>query len=66
MPKLKSHSGAAKRFTKTASGKIKFRRANRNHILTKRTTKSKRNLRVGTSLLCHADTSGVNRLLTGS
>lgn len=46
MPKLKSNRGAAKRFRKTASG-FKCRSANRNHILTKKTTKRKRHLRSG-------------------
>jgi large subunit ribosomal protein L35 len=45
MPKMKSHSGAAKRFSRTASGKIKRHRANKQHILTSKTTKRKRQLR---------------------
>ena len=45
MPKLKTHSGAAKRFKKTASGSYKYRQANRNHILTKKSTKRMRHLR---------------------
>lgn len=45
MPKLKTKSGAAKRFKRTASGGLKRRAANRNHILTKKTTKRKRHLR---------------------
>jgi large subunit ribosomal protein L35 len=45
MPKMKSHRGAAKRFRKTATGRVKFPRTNRNHILTKKTTKRKRQLR---------------------
>ena len=45
MPKMKSHGGAAKRFKKTASGRLKHGRTNRNHILTKKTTKRKRQLR---------------------
>ena len=45
MPKMKSHRGAAKRFKKTASGRLKHGRTNRNHILTKKTTKRKRQLR---------------------
>jgi len=47
MPKMKSKRGAAKRFTVTGSGKIKLRKANSSHILTKKTTKRKRNLRKG-------------------
>ena len=46
MPKLKTNKGAAKRFKKTAGG-YKYRRAFRNHILTKKTTKTKRQLRSG-------------------
>lgn len=45
MPKLKTHKGASKRFKITAKGKIKRRKANLNHILTKKTTKRKRNLK---------------------
>ncbi len=45
MPKLKTKSGAAKRFKKTGSGTFKFRRANRSHILTKKSSKRKRHLR---------------------
>ena len=45
MPKLKSHSGAKKRFKFTKSGKIKKASANKSHILNKKTTKRKRALR---------------------
>ena len=45
MPKLKSNSGAAKRFKRKGNGQLKRRRANRNHILTKKATKRKRQLR---------------------
>ncbi|MCP5105970.1 MAG: 50S ribosomal protein L35 [bacterium] len=48
MPKLKSHRGAKKRFSFTASGKIKRRKANASHILTKKTRKRKRNLKQST------------------
>lgn len=44
MPKLKTKSGAKKRFKVTGSGKIKRKRAFKNHILTKKTTKQKRRL----------------------
>jgi large subunit ribosomal protein L35 len=43
--KIKVKSGAKKRFKKTGSGRIKCRRANRNHILTKKGPKRKRHLR---------------------
>jgi len=45
MPKMKSHRGAAKRFKITKSGRIKFRRSYRNHILTKKSAKRMRHLR---------------------
>ena len=45
MPKMKGHSGAKKRFRVTKSGRIKIAHQGKNHILTKKTTKTKRNLR---------------------
>jgi large subunit ribosomal protein L35 len=45
MPKIKTNRGAAKRFKITGSGKIARRKAFANHILTKKSTKRKRNLR---------------------
>ena len=45
MPKMKSHSGAKKRFRTTASGKVKRAQQGKNHILTKKSSKRKRNLR---------------------
>lgn len=45
MPKIKTHRGAAKRFSLTKSGKIKRGKAYKSHILTKKSTKRKRNLR---------------------
>ena len=45
MPKIKTNRAAAKRFRKTASGKYKCGHANSSHILTKKSTKRKRNLR---------------------
>ena len=44
MPKMKTNSGAKKRFTLTGSGKIKRKHAFKRHILTKKTNKQKRNL----------------------
>jgi large subunit ribosomal protein L35 len=44
MPKLKTHRGAAKRFSLTATGKIKRRKAYKSHILTKKSAKRKRGL----------------------
>lgn len=45
MPKLKTHSGAKKRFKLTKTGKVKRAHAFKSHILTKKSTKRKRNLR---------------------
>ena len=47
MPKLKSHSGAGKRFRVTKNGRIKRAKMGKNHILTKKETKRKRGLRAG-------------------
>jgi large subunit ribosomal protein L35 len=64
MPKMKTHRGAAKRFKKTASGKVKRGHAFTSHILTKKTSKRKRNLRQNTTLE-KADAKRVKRLLVG-
>ncbi|MFT5082018.1 MAG: large subunit ribosomal protein L35 [Lentisphaeria bacterium] len=61
MPKAKVHSGAAKRFKKTANG-YKHKHAFKSHILTKMSTKRKRQLR-GTSMLNAADLPAVDRML---
>ncbi len=45
MPKIKTHSGASKRFKLTKTGKVKFAHAYKSHILNKKTTKRKRGLR---------------------
>lgn len=50
MPKLKTHRGAAKRFSLTAKGKIKRSKAFASHILTKKTAKRKRTLRKSTTV----------------
>lgn len=44
MPKMKTKSGAKKRFALTGSGKVKIKHAYKSHILTKKSTKRKRNL----------------------
>ena len=54
MPKMKTHSGAKKRFKLTGSGKVKRNKAYTSHILTKKTAKRKRGLRKAT-LLSSAD-----------
>lgn len=62
MPKMKTNRGAAKRFKKTASGNFKRGYAFKSHILTKMSTKRKRNLR-GTDEVSSADKKSVKRLL---
>jgi large subunit ribosomal protein L35 len=62
MPKMKTHRGAAKRFKKTKTGKIKRRRAFASHILTKKSPKRKRRLRQAT-LLDKSDMKRVAKLL---
>ncbi len=47
MPKMKTNKSAAKRFRRTASGKLKFTKASRGHLLSSKTRKRKRNLRKG-------------------
>lgn len=48
MPKMKTHRGAAKRFKKTGSGKLKRAKAYKGHLLTSKSPKTKRNLRKST------------------
>jgi large subunit ribosomal protein L35 len=62
MPKLKTNRGAAKRFKRTASGRIKRGKAYKSHILTKKTTKRKRSLRQSTTV-SSADGDRVKRML---
>ncbi len=61
MPKIKTKSGAAKRFRKTANG-FKHRKAFRSHILTKKSTKRKRHLR-GNVLVHASDVKSIARML---
>ena len=62
MPKIKTNSGAKKRFALTGSGKIKRKHAYHSHILTKKTKKQKRNLD-HFALVSKADTNNVKSLL---
>lgn len=62
MPKLKTKSGAKKRFKVTGTGKIKFKSAFKNHILTKKETKQKRRLG-NKSLVSKADMNNVKDML---
>jgi ribosomal protein L35 len=62
MPKMKTNSGAKKRFQLTGTGKVKRKHAYKSHILTKKTTKQKRNLTYS-SLVSEADEKRVKALL---
>lgn len=63
MPKMKSNSGASKRFKKSGNGTFKRMQSHRRHILTKKTTKRKRQLRVGENRVSAVDTPMIQRLL---
>lgn len=62
MPKMKTNSGSKKRFTLTGTGKIKRKHAFKSHILTKKTTKQKRNL-THMTLVDKSDMNNVKVLL---
>lgn len=62
MPKMKSNSGAKKRFSLTGTGRVKRKKAFASHILTKKSPKRKRNLREST-LVHKADENRVKRLV---
>ncbi len=62
MPKVKTKSGAKKRFTLTGTGKIKRKHAFKSHILTKKSTKQKRNL-THSGLVSPADENRVRAML---
>ncbi|PSQ98512.1 MAG: 50S ribosomal protein L35 [Bacteroidetes bacterium QS_9_68_14] len=62
MPKMKSHSGAQKRFKKTSNGKVRRQQTKRNHILTKKSPKKKRQLRRA-PLVDDTDRDRVKRML---
>ena len=62
MPKLKTHKGAAKRFKKTGTGKIKRGQSKMRHILTSKETKTKRKLAHG-ALVSDADHDKVARMI---
>ncbi len=64
MPKQKSHRGAKKRFSLTKTGKVKFKKMNRNHILTKKTTKRSRHLRAGGILQNKAEAATIRSLIS--
>ena len=62
---MKTNRGAAKRLRKTGTGKIRRMRANKSHILTKKSQKRKRRLRTAT-LVSKSDQKRMKRLLPGS
>ena len=62
MPKMKTNTGAKKRFELTGSGKIKRKHAFKSHILTKKTTKQKRNLTYS-AIVTKADEKRVKALI---
>ncbi len=62
MPKMKTKSGAKKRFSITASGRIKRKHAYKSHILTKKSKKRKRNL-TKTGLVHKADEKNIKAML---
>ena len=62
MPKIKTHRGAAKRFSLTGTGKVKRSKAYASHILTKKKRKRKRALRK-TDFLDKRDTKGIKKLI---
>jgi large subunit ribosomal protein L35 len=64
MPKLKTKKSAAKRFKKIAGGGYKYRQANRNHILTKKSSKRLRRLR-GMEVVSECDVKSIDQMLAG-
>lgn len=62
MPKMKTHSGASKRFKLTGSGKVMRRRANRNHLLEHKSTRRTRRL-AGELTLAPSDVRKIKNLL---
>ncbi len=62
MPKIKTHRGAAKRFKKTGSGKIKRRRAYKSHIMTGKPPKRTRRLRTST-IVSKSEQKNIERLI---
>lgn len=62
MPKMKTKSGAKKRFTLTGTGKVKRKHAYKSHILTKKSKKRKRNLCYSTTVTS-ADEANIKQML---
>lgn len=62
MPKIKTHSGAAKRFRAKANGTFKCKQSHLRHILTKKSSKRKRHLRAG-DIVEACDTPSVRKMM---
>ena len=62
VPKIKTNRGAAKRFSRTATGRFRKNQSHRRHILTKKSTKRKRQLRLPDTI-ASADLAAVRRLV---
>lgn len=63
MPKMKTHKGAKKRFTVTATGKVRRLKANKSHILTKKDARRKRRLRRPTTVATNGEAKVLKRLI---
>ena len=63
MPKMKTHKGAKKRFSLTGTGKVKRNKAFKSHILTKKSSKRKRNLRRATTFSTNGEIKNIKRLI---
>ena len=63
MPKMKTHKGATKRFKVTGSGKVRRYKAYKSHILTKKTSKRKRNLRRAGLIATNGEQKRIKRLI---
>ena len=63
MPKMKTHKGAKKRFSVTSKGKVRRLKAYKSHILTKKSSKRKRQLRRPTTVKTVGDAKRIKRLL---
>jgi large subunit ribosomal protein L35 len=63
MPKMKTHKGAKKRFSVTGKGKVRRLKAYKSHILTKKSSKRKRNLRRPTTVATRGEAKTIKRLI---
>ena len=63
MPKMNTHKGAKKRFSVTATGKVRRLKANKSHILTKKDARRKRRLRRPTTIATNGEAKVIKRLI---